>query len=67
MAASWALFYHKFNPIGNNAIYLFLILGLFISNNGYRRRTLGMTFLSKYSVLSKERYLELTTLFKRDH
>jgi len=67
ISAIVSLFYFNFNPIGNNTIYIFLLLGLIIVVNGIRRITLGLPFMTKYAFFSKERYLEIFFMFKKDN
>lgn len=58
-----ALIFFKYNPISSNSLY-FYVLGIFIVVlYGYRRKSLGLSFMFKYSIWVKEFYNEFRRMF----
>ena len=61
----------KYNPVYSNGLYFYALNGLYfyalgifiIVLYGYRRKSLGLSFMFKYSIWAKEFYVEFRRMF----
>ena len=59
----WLNFKDRIIPVEYRSLYYISIIILFLLVNGFRRIHIGLTFIPKMSIFSKEYYIEIKKMY----